>query len=662
MKKVFSIFLLICLINSLVVLSLAADSSLKKTIVLYDWTNATIDENQSQDYSFTIPVESTIYIKAYKQATSRYEALDIAIVDENGNILQNNHISETSTLDSIIEKRLAQGTYVFRVSSKSFVNGDPYHRQNIKYRFQIIEKIYIDVPAEKLTISKSSITLPQSCKYSLSTHVEPDYCTYATQWSSSNEKVATVDSTGLVRTINDGEASIKAKVGQKEVVCKVNVKKPKQTFNSLTKNNVTLGENATQSYKINAPVDLLAKVFFKESVYGKDATIRIVNAQKQEMFYKSYGYISLLEEAFVELPRGDYTLSITSTSTSSFSCSLKVEGYAFSDIPVTSIKLDKSNCTLSVYDRMQIAASYSPKYTTFSQKWSSSNEKVASVDANGKVWARSFGSAYIYCSMGEKRVKCKIIVSEFIQSFEHISSLKPSALSLYPIVYQNEKKSMKEYFSNVKGLDKAKWTSSNSKIAKVKKGTVYGISSGECDIIATVKKQAYKCRILVPEIKINKSTMNTYVGLKYKLAVLGTSSSVKWSSSNSKVATVSSNGLVKGKNVGKATITGTVNQKTYTCKVNVQKLTYGRIEGTLLYYYNRFYGYRPDAGAKILITDTESVVQYKETFADADGKYSVQVPANRKYHVFIVSENTYKTFSKNVKVKTNETVEVSKKF
>lgn len=46
---------------------------------------------------------------------------------------------------------------------------------------------------------------------------------------------------------------------------------------------------------------------------------------------------------------------------------------------------------------------------------------------------------------------------------------------------------------------------------------------------------------------------------------------VRWKSSNKKVASVNSNGTVKAKKAGKATITGTYAGKTYSCKIKVYK-------------------------------------------------------------------------------------------
>lgn len=69
---------------------------------------------------------------------------------------------------------------------------------------------------------------------------------------------------------------------------------------------------------------------------------------------------------------------------------------------------------------------------------------------------------------------------------------------------------------------------------------------------------------------ISKTRATLYNGKTLQLKVTGTSRTVKWSSSNSKVAKVNQNGLVTALKVGKATITAKVGGKNLTCKVMVK--------------------------------------------------------------------------------------------
>ena len=72
-------------------------------------------------------------------------------------------------------------------------------------------------------------------------------------------------------------------------------------------------------------------------------------------------------------------------------------------------------------------------------------------------------------------------------------------------------------------------------------------------------------------VKINKKKLTLNVKENYTLKVKGTSSKIKWSTSNKKIATVSSKGKVKAKKKGKVTITAKVKGKKYKCKIKVEK-------------------------------------------------------------------------------------------
>ena len=76
------------------------------------------------------------------------------------------------------------------------------------------------------------------------------------------------------------------------------------------------------------------------------------------------------------------------------------------------------------------------------------------------------------------------------------------------------------------------------------------------------------------KIKLNRTNKTMYEGDTFTLKITGTKKKVKWSSSNKKVATISSKGIVKGINGGtnqrSCKIYATVGGKKYTCKVTVK--------------------------------------------------------------------------------------------
>lgn len=118
---------------------------------------------------------------------------------------------------------------------------------------------------------------------------------------------------------------------------------------------------------------------------------------------------------------------------------------------------------------------------------------------------------------------------------------------------------------------KAKWVSGNTSIATVNsKGVVKAKKPGSVVIRATVGNKVAKARVLVNKPKLNKYVVSLNKGDSFTLKLTGATVK-KWSSSNTKVASVSSNGKVNALTKGKATIT-CVNSSGYsrTCKIIVK--------------------------------------------------------------------------------------------
>ena len=119
--------------------------------------------------------------------------------------------------------------------------------------------------------------------------------------------------------------------------------------------------------------------------------------------------------------------------------------------------------------------------------------------------------------------------------------------------------------------EKVKWSSSKEKVAAVsQKGKVKAKAKGKATILAKVGGKTYKCKIKVETPKINKTKAKVNVGKTIQLKLAGNSQKVKWSSIDPNIATVSSKGIVTGKEAGTVTVTARVSNKKYTCKVTVK--------------------------------------------------------------------------------------------
>ena len=121
--------------------------------------------------------------------------------------------------------------------------------------------------------------------------------------------------------------------------------------------------------------------------------------------------------------------------------------------------------------------------------------------------------------------------------------------------------------------DKVTWISSNKKVATVNsKGVVTAKAKGTAVITATCGEYKATCKVTVknPSLKLTKTSASVKVGKTTKITVKVTpSGKITYKSSNSKIATVSSKGVVKGKKKGIAKITVTCNgvKKVFTVTV-----------------------------------------------------------------------------------------------
>ncbi|EDR97618.1 hypothetical protein DWV34_07140 [Anaerostipes sp. AF04-45] len=166
------------------------------------------------------------------------------------------------------------------------------------------------------------------------------------------------------------------------------------------------------------------------------------------------------------------------------------------------------------------------------------------------------------------------------------STSKPRTLSINKTslsVKTRATAALKATIGNKRSGDKLIFSSSNKKIATVSsKGVITGVKTGTCYVTVKVNGTSLskKCKVKVSLgsriIKLNASRLTLMKVKKYPLKGViynkRSKDKLKYKTSNKKIATVSSKGVVKKKKKGKATITawipGTSTKK--TCKVTVK--------------------------------------------------------------------------------------------
>ena len=249
--------------------------------------------------------------------------------------------------------------------------------------------------------------------------------------------------------------------------------------------------------------------------------------------------------------------------------------------------LNKSSLTLYTSKSYTLKVTVSPSnYGIGTIKWTTSNPVIATVSSSGVVKGIGNGTATISAQIGTQKVSCKVTVKN------PVYTLNKSSLA----IYISQSYTLKVAVSPTSyGISKIKWTTSNPAVATVSsKGVVKGIGKGTATISAQIGTQKVKCKVTVRNMTINVTNKTVYVKRTVKLSVLGGTGKISWKTSNKKVATVTSSGVVKGVAPGKAVIYAIRNGKKLKCNI---KVTYIPETGETIdeYYY---YMYRYDAMSK----------------------------------------------------------------
>ena len=238
--------------------------------------------------------------------------------------------------------------------------------------------------------------------------------------------------------------------------------------------------------------------------------------------------------------------------------------------PSTEISLSPKELIVRTGEAVNLKPELKPADSTDTLTWQSYNTSVAKVDGNGQVTGVKVGTTFVQVTAYNGSVAGPTSVIQVTVQ----DGLKGVALDSYEkSVVVGSSIVIAPIFNPDTAFNKEmSWTVANTSIAKVEKSgvsnvKVTGVGPGttlvtgvaadggysvSCMITVTPKKVVSNTKVTVsPTTKYLKLGKSFYV----KATVTGTSNKkVKWSSSKKKVASVTSDGKVKGKKIGTAYI------------------------------------------------------------------------------------------------------------
>lgn len=443
---------------------------------------------------------------------------------------------------------------------------------------------------ESITVTPKTASMETGETKTLEASVLPENATNKrVVWSSEDSSIATVNAqSGLVTALTAGTVKITAAATDGSNVtdtCTITI-----TGDPFTPD-IVLVESITIK-----PKDL--ELYLDDEPYTLKATISPENATNKDLVWssKDESIASVDAESGEVTPHkaGTTTITATAADESGVKGTCTVQVINDGDILIEEIKITPESKTLTVGDELTLKTTISPDDASNQDiKWSSDDEKVASVSEKGIVKALSAGTAVITAAAedgSDVEGTCTITVTAADTDIKAASiTVTPDKVSLNVGGTKQLTKTIAPEDTTNKNVT---WSSSNESVATVTEdGLIKAIAKGTAVITATAEDGSDvtgTCTVTVTEnttpkiikvssIAITPKSVSLKKGATSQLRVSiapsnATNKAVLWASSKSSVATVSQSGLVRAVSAGTATITVTArdgSKKSAICTITV---------------------------------------------------------------------------------------------
>ena len=393
-----------------------------------------------------------------------------------------------------------------------------------------------------ITLIPSSATLDPGATTQLSAAIVPSNATNKTlTWSSSNTAIATVNSSGLVSAIAVGTANILATTTDgtnRTGTCTITV------FIAAT--SISLNQNTATMH----PGNTLTLA----------ATVLPVNATNKTVTWSSNSSNATVNGS------GTITANALGSAVITARCGSLTATCALSiTIAVSSVSVSRTNVSIGVGRSQLVVATVLPSNAARKAViWSSANPSIAIVSTSGLITGINPGSTTITVETVDMARTATVNVSVFVgvQSV----SLNSTSISLNRgSTFQSIATVLPANATN----KTVSWRSLQTSIATVSNtGLITAIGNGSTIITVSTQDGNRSASVVVrvstaaTGVSLNRSTLTLSRAATFTLSATvlpntATTKTVSWSSNRTNIATVSSNGQVRGMATGTATITVT---------------------------------------------------------------------------------------------------------
>ena len=430
----------------------------------------------------------------------------------------------------------------------------------------LAKKLSIRNGEETVSGKEITVDLNKSKSLTLSAKVQPEGASASVNWKSSDKEVAEVDEKGNVTFKRQGSVTITAAAKDGSGIS------ASTTIHSI---------RSVQSINISGDAKIVSgkkKTLTAEVLPANaaDKTIQWSSSDKDALSVTQEGVVkagSVRKKTDVTITAkakdgsgvsGKWTMSVLPLPTG---LSIQSNG---KDVSGVTVKLDWNSAK-----SVQLSSVSRPEDAPNGATWSSSDANIATVDQNGNVTFKTAGKVTITAKSKYADVSQSVTVSCTVKKVKSIT------LSGKDKVYCGESITLTAEVSPSGASQKLKWSSSDSSAATVKNGVVTAKSVDEKTTVTitaaatddsgvsgsmkiTVMPRAAKVRLYRDGKKISENELTVAwkkggvtVSLSADTTPSGASNKVKWSSSDSNIASVDEKGTVTFKKTGTVKITAT---------------------------------------------------------------------------------------------------------
>lgn len=417
----------------------------------------------------------------------------------------------------------------------------------------LTEGLPVIIELESISLGETEKTMTRGTSDTLEVTATPANALIGktVEWTTSNDQVVTVDQEGNIEAVSIGEATVTATVEDKTASVHITVNAP-----ALEAINIS-GEST--SVMKGKKLQLTAEFVPADADADPD---QIVWSSSDESVatVDQNGLVTAVENGSADITAtygkitGSYTITVQT-------------------IPLTGIHI-KESTTIHLDETEKLEVTFIPGNTTDDRivKWSSSDDKVATVAADGTVTAVGVGSAVIKAAVGENfTAECKVTVDA------PLKAIVPDKTEMNIIKGQTDVITYTLDPAETTDDKTVTFRSSDESVATVDaNGTVKGIKAGTAIITLTgANGIPATVTVTVKEIPIDAVVLDKASAVVEKGETVELTATVQpedttdddktitWSSSDETVATVSSETTQPGEKVtvtttdkgGKATIT-----------------------------------------------------------------------------------------------------------